>query len=182
MTLDIQTLNKKQHDRTTFDCGITKVNDFLQHNARQNMEAMVSRTWVATMEHPTLDALTSPVVGYFTLTQGTIWREELPAEGARNSYPRHALPIIKLAWLGVDRKHQRSDARLGETLLLEALACAHNLIAKSGIGVAVVIDPLSDESAQFFRRYGFKPLCAEFNGRSSLFMSAQDIQAVVESG
>jgi hypothetical protein len=37
----------RRHDRQSFDCGVSGLNDFLKKHARQNAEDDVSRTFVA---------------------------------------------------------------------------------------------------------------------------------------
>ena len=116
------------------------------------------------------------VAGYFTLTQCTVQRAELPTEAVRSRFPLYPLPVIKLAWLGVARAHQHSTLRAGETLLLEALNTARYIVGQSGLGIAVVTDPLTDASDRFFRKYGFQAMGREFAGRQSLFLGMKTIQ------
>jgi len=45
--LFIEELNKKLHDRKTFNCGLADVNEFLKKRASQQARQSVNRTWVA---------------------------------------------------------------------------------------------------------------------------------------
>lgn len=182
MTLNIQKLDKKKHDRQAFDCGLTDVNKFLQDRARKHMDIRVSQTWVATQNVPGSMESYTPIDGYFTLTQGVVKREDLPSGSPSKKFPAYALPVIKLAWLGVDKKHRCSDARIGETLLLEALYKGSEIANFSGSGIAVVVDPLTDESDSFFRRYGFQGMELDFHGRQTLYLPMGTVAQLVGAG
>ena len=71
MTLNFQQLDKKLHNRQTFDCGLPPVNKFLKESARKHMDAGVSQTWVAILEPAATEESPTPIAGYFTLTQSS---------------------------------------------------------------------------------------------------------------
>lgn len=175
MNLQLQLLDKNLHDRGSFDCGVSAVNDFLRNNARQQMENRVNRTWILTDAAHPAESL-KPILGFFTLTSATVMRSELPDADTRKSFPMYPLPVIKLAWLGVSLQLQRSSMRLGETLLMEALHMAKRIVERSGLGIAVVIDPLTEESECFFRHYGFSSMGRVFRGRHTLFLSMKTVE------
>lgn len=181
MTLHFQQLDKKQHNRQAFDCGLPPVNKFLKESARKHMDAGVSQTWVTILE-PAIDEepLTS-IAGYFTLTQSVVKREALPSGVPQNKFPAYPLSVIKLAWLGVDQQYQGTETRLGESLLLEALDRTYKIFTFSEIGIAVVVDPLTGESDSFFRKYGFQPMTLEFGARHSLYLPMGTVKTLVES-
>ena len=60
MTLIIEPLDKRLHDRNTFNCGIEALNVFLQAHANQNQRDNLSKVFIATDEqynvkdHPNL--------------------------------------------------------------------------------------------------------------------------------
>lgn len=177
MNLQLQLLDKNLHDRNSFDCGVSSVSDFLRSSARQHMENRVNRTWVLTdADHPAEDLY--PILGFFTLTSATVMRSELPDADARKLFPMYPLPVIKLAWLGVALSWQRSSMRLGETLLLEGLNTARDIVERSGLGIAVVTDPMTDESERFFRHYGFAPMGRIFRDRQTLFLSMRTVASL----
>lgn len=175
MTLNLQLLQTNLHDRAGFDCGLEPVNRFLHEQARRQMEQRINRTWVLTQGLATGDGLL-PILGFFTLSYATVHRAELPVDQSLSRLPLYPLPVIKLAWLGAALDQQRSELRVGETLLLEALHTARHIVAQSGLGIAVVTDPLSEASDRFFRKYGFDAMGREFGGRQSLFLSVKTIQ------
>jgi hypothetical protein len=181
VTLNFQQLDKKQHNRQAFDCGLPPVNKFLKESARKHMDAGVSQTWVAVLEPATDEESLTPIAGYFTLTQSVVKRDELPSGVPPKKFPAYPLSVIKLAWLGVDQQYQGTEARLGESLLLEALDRAYKIFTFSEIGIAVVVDPLTDESDSFFRKYGFQPMTLEFGARRSLYLPMGTVKTLVES-
>mgnify|MGYP005851937529 CR=1 FL=1 len=113
--------------------------------------------------------------------QSIVKREELPSGIPPKKFPACPLSVIKLAWLGVDQKYQGAGYRLGESLLLEALDRAFKIFTFSEIGIAVVVDPLTDESDSFFRRYGFQPMTLELGARHSLYLPMGTVKTLVES-
>ncbi|MDX1757671.1 MAG: acetyltransferase [Marinobacter sp.] len=153
------------------------MNDFLRREARNQMEKNINRTWVLVDEEARKEP-PAHILGFFTLTNATVVRDELPIQQARSQYPAYPIPVIKLAWLGVDKTHQGTEYRVGETLLLEALEQAYRIVQYSGMGVAVVTDPLTPESDRFFRRYGFLEMARAFGDLQTLFMPMKTIGQV----
>lgn len=165
-------LNKKRHNRKTFDCGLPAVNDFLQQKARQQAEQKINRTWVA-LDEETAAQAPFPVVGYFTLTLCTVAHDEM--EG---NHPHFPMPAIKLAWFGVDQAYQGNGT--GTTLLIEALLQSWELVCQTQMGVALLTDPLTDESRAFFEKYDFRGTGRKFQDQETLYMPMKWIRNWVE--
>jgi hypothetical protein len=174
--LTLQVLQTSLHDRQGFDCGLPAVNLFLREQARRQMEQRINRTWVMVSDAPMQGEL-KPVMGYFTLTQCTIRREHMPSLAMQRQYPRYPLPVIKLAWLGVALAHQRGPLRLGETLLVDALLLARQIVRRSGLGVAVTVNPLTQASSTFFMHYGFERMHQDADEMPTLFLPMKTIEA-----
>jgi GNAT superfamily N-acetyltransferase len=139
---------EKRHDRGSFDCGVAALNDFLKTAARQNQRDNVGRTFVATL--PT----EVQVVGFYTLTVGSVARESLPVEAARK-LPRYPVPVAHLGRLAVDLSMR--GKRLGEALLLHALEQV--LRISDVVGIYAIDAHAKDQPARdFYARYGFRPL------------------------
>ncbi len=139
---------QKEHDRTRLSCGEPELDDYLARFARQNHESGVSRTFVAVRDsEPTL------ILGYYSLTVGTIQKAELPPQRFR--FPNYPLPVAILARLAVDNAHQGQGIAKG--LLYNALVrCSH--VAKDIGIIAVIIDAKSEGAKQFYSRYEFDTL------------------------
>jgi GNAT superfamily N-acetyltransferase len=136
------------HVRKDFDCGKPSLNDFLDALVSQYEKRNLGRTYVALREGD------SRVLGYYTLASGAIDRESLPAKQAKK-LPRHAVPVILLARLAVDRSVHGKG--LGGFLLRDALTRSLDLSEMLGIH-AVVVDALDAEAKAFYQRFGFLPL------------------------
>ena len=113
------------------------------------------------------------VVGYFSLTMGSVRRADAPARlGAGPAgLPRwHVL----LARLAVDRKGQGKG--LGALLLAEALRKA--IVAGDAAAARlVVVDAIDDDAARFYERHGFI-VAPEHPQR--LFRRTKDIRASID--
>lgn len=131
------------HDLAGFDCGNDELNRWLVDHARASQKGDLARTYLL------LDG--NAVVGYFSLTTGSVRREHAPKRYVRgmSGYP---IPTILIARLAVDRRHQ--SQRLGSRLLAEALRLA--VIASDAAAARlVVVDAIDDRAAAFYRRWGF---------------------------
>jgi len=131
------------HDLAGFDCGKKELNRWLVEHAEASQKADLARTYVLLAD--------GAVVGYVSLTTGSIRREAAPKRYARGM-PRDPIPTILIARLAVDRRYQ--SQRLGSRLLAEALRLA---VTASDAAAArlVVVDAIDDAAAAFYRRWGF---------------------------
>lgn len=179
MKLTLEPLDKKKHDRQTFDCGLPVVNEFLQKQASRQMGQKINRTWVL-VDRSEPDRNPAPIAGYFTFTTATVVKDELPTTESKGRFPGYPIPVFKLAWIGVDSKYQSNGFFLGETLLLEALDRSYSLSEYGGMGVAVVTDPLTDRSETFFQKYGFRQMNRAFRDRDSLYLPMGVVKTLVE--
>lgn len=133
------------HDLSTFDSGNDELDDWLRRHGLAAQQMDSARTFVLTNQ--------GRVDGYFSLTMGSVLRQDAPAKLVRG-LPAYPVGMVLLARLAVDRREQGSG--LGGTLLAEALRKA----VAAGDAVAarlVVVDAVDDNAARFYRRYGFIP-------------------------
>ena len=156
------------HVREGFDCGKPSLNDFLHGLVSQYEKRNLGRTYMAIREGD------QRVLGYYTLASGAIDAESLPVKQAKK-LPRHAVPVVLLARLAVDRSvHGRG---LGGFLLRDALTRSLDLSEKLGIH-AVVVDALDAEAKAFYEeRFGFLPLTDD---EMRLFLPLSTIRATVK--
>lgn len=133
------------HDLSAFDSGNDELNGWLQRHAVAAQQMDSARTFVLTKQ--------DRVVGYFSLTMGSVLRQDAPAKLVRGlaAYP---VGMVLLARLAVDRTEQGGG--LGGTLLAEALRKA---VAAGEAAAArlVVVDAIDENAARFYKRYGFMP-------------------------
>jgi GNAT superfamily N-acetyltransferase len=155
---------RKSHPRSGFGSGHPAVDRWLKEQALQSQEKKLTATRV-------LAAPTGELAGFFSLAVSQVDFGELP-EAVVKRLPRRALPVAVLAWLGVDRRHQR--AKLGARLLAQALVECH-LAGKTFPFVAVLLDCVDENAKRFYQRWSFR----ELPGRPMrLFLSAAELDAM----
>lgn len=146
METQIQRL-KENDDRSSFDCGVSSMNDWLRNIAGQHQKKNLSRTYVATApDNP------RAIMGYYALAATSVETDGMP--GAK--LPRNVSAVL-LARLAVDVKYQ--GQRLGEELLMHALDKVLTTAEAAGVQ-CVVVDAIDDHAAAFYTKYGFEPFTA----------------------
>jgi predicted N-acetyltransferase YhbS len=131
------------HDVSTFDSGNVVLDDWLRRHALAAQRMDSARTFVA--------ARRGRIVGYFSLTMGSVLRAEAPAKLVRGM-PGYPVGMVLLARLAVARSEQGRGA--GGMLLAEALRKA---VGAGEVAAArlIVVDAVDNEAAAFYERYGF---------------------------
>lgn len=148
------------HDRQGFDCGRQELNAWLRQVARQHQERGLSKTFVVVSEEAP-----SRICGYYALTLAELETRHMP-EAWRKKWPRR-IPGVRLGRLAVDRQYQ--GKRLGELLLVDALARAHRIYAEAG-GIGLFVDALDEKAAGYYLNFGFD---ASPDNPLLLFLSAK---------
>jgi len=147
MQLTINSLNTA-HLRKTFDCGESSLNTYLHRYARQNIKNRINRVFIASP----VDAEKS-IVGYYTLSAGSISTEDLPLIQKRH-LPNYPVPVALLGRLAVDKQYQ--GQRLGSILLADAVQRVEQ--ASEVLAVyAIVVEALNPSVAGFYQDFGFIP-------------------------
>jgi GNAT superfamily N-acetyltransferase len=114
------------------------------------------------------------VVGYYSLSAGSVRKEESPARIVKG-LAKHPIGVILLARLAVDRSEQ--GAGLGKTLLVDALSRA--LAAADAIGArAILVHAIDDEAAAFYKKFGFEPSPLD---PKQLMLLMKDLRATLKS-
>ncbi len=162
----IEYLDKKQHDRQSFDCGVDVLNHYLQRQATQDMRRQVAICYVA------VDTATDHLAGYYTVAAANMALNDLP-EATAKKLPRYpVIPAVRIGRLAVARSFQ--GRKLGGLLLADAIKRSLH----TGVGVyAVLVDAKDQQAADFYGKFGFMPLLDQ---PLTLFLpvSAQLLQAI----
>lgn len=144
---DIQRL-ASSHDRSSFDCGNSVLNEWIKKRAGQWQKKELARCYVAVRKGEL------QVLGYYAISSHHVGYEALPVDQAKG-LPRIDVPTVLLGRLAVDKSVQRQG--LGEELLIDALRRAQHLA--SGLGIrAVEVDAIGEAARQFYLRFGFTSL------------------------
>jgi GNAT superfamily N-acetyltransferase len=114
------------------------------------------------------------VVGYYSLSAGSVRKEESPARIAKG-LASHPIGVILLARLAVDGSER--GAGLGKALLIDALSRA--LTAADAIGArAILVHAIDGEAAAFYRKFGFEPSPLD---PKQLMLLMKDLRATLKS-
>lgn len=135
------------HDKKGFSCGKKLLDNYIHAQAKQDVKKMLSVCFVLINQD-------KKVVGYYTLSNAGISRDELPAELSKKTPGSYvSLPATLLGRLAVDESVMRKG--YGELLLMNALKRCYE-VSKSEIGsIAVLVDPIDGRAIQFYEKYGF---------------------------
>jgi GNAT superfamily N-acetyltransferase len=131
------------HDLSAFRSAQDALDAWLRNHALAAQRMDSARTFVLIQQEH--------VVGYFSLTMGSVLRSDAPAQLVRG-LPAYPIGVALLARLAVDAGHQREG--LGGLLLAEALRKA---VAAGDAAAArlVVVDAIDDAAARFYVHHGF---------------------------
>jgi GNAT superfamily N-acetyltransferase len=169
LEIEIQPISR-HFDLSSFDCGISALNDYLQKYARQNHNRDLGKTFVALEKKNE-----KKVLGFYTAVASEIDKQLMPPAHSKH-LPRYPLPAIRIGRLAVDKRHHGRG--IGGGLLWDALDRANRLSKEVGV-YAVVVDAKDDKAAQFYLKYGFLPLS---NMPLTLFLPIESIHVLFSKG
>lgn len=133
------------HDLGWFSCGNEELDDWLRRHALAAQAMDSARTFVLVRG--------KVIVGYFSLTMGSVQRADAPAKLVRG-LPQYPVGIVLLARLAIDRSSQGDG--LGGRLLAHALRRA-TAAGEAAAARLVVVDAIDDTAVAFYARHGFVP-------------------------
>jgi GNAT superfamily N-acetyltransferase len=154
------------HEVEAFDSGRPELDDWLKRHALAAQQMDSARTFVAVRS--------GRVVGYFSLTMGSVVREEAPKRLVRGM-PAYPVPMVLVARLAVDRAEQ--GAGLGAHLLADALRMGVSA-GEAAAARLIVVDALDEQAAGFYRRHGF---IAPLDDPLRLFRRMKDVRASLDA-
>lgn len=163
--LTIEPLSR-QHDRTSFRCAATALDDYIRRQAAQDVRRRVSQVFVATRPNEI------EVLGYYSLSAGSIEKDALPETVARR-LPYYPVPVAVLGRFAVAVQHQGSG--LGSILF--ANACKRVIQASGEVAMmAIVVDAKDQAAVRFYERFGFEMLA---DTRRRMFLTLKTIHALL---
>lgn len=128
-----------------FDCGQAALNQFLQRYALVNQKANSAQTYVCCQD--------DVVVGFYSLAVGSVDPQTAPSR-VRKGLARHPVPVMILARLAVDKKHQGKG--LGQALLKDALLRTAQAADIAGIR-CLLVHAKDDAVRQWYASWEFEP-------------------------
>ncbi len=138
----------RQHDRTSFSCGLPELDRYLARQAGQDVRRRIARVFVCTAGE------TDAVLGFYTLSALSIDLASLPHQLSRK-LPRHPVPCALIGRLAVDRFARRRG--LGRMLLADAVK--RTMAASQAVAMhALIVDAANDDAKRFYETFGFTPL------------------------
>lgn len=148
MTLKIELLESRKHERSHFSCGQQSLDTYIIRQASQDLKRRVSTPFVLIGEPET------EVLAYYTLSAYTVDVAALD-ESLAKRLPRYpTLPATLLGRLAVDE--QQKGRGLGELMLMDALRKSLDVSAQVA-SLAVIAEALDKKAASFYMKYGFQP-------------------------
>lgn len=153
------------HVVKAFKSGKHSLDLFIKRHALKNQEADSSQTYVVHSG--------GSVAGYYSLTVGSVDRQDCPPAITDEMPTGYPIPVILLARLAVDRKEQGRG--LGSALLKDAF---YRIASASGIvgARAVLVHALDSKAKSFYERFNFDEFPA---GTLHLMLSMNDVRAAI---
>lgn len=152
-----------KHDRAAFSCGVAALDNYLHHQAGQDLKKRVAVAFVLTNDGKT-------IAGYYTLSQFAVRLDDVPADIAKKLPKYPMVSTTLLGRLAISNAYQ--GQRLGELVLMDALKRSLDL-SKQIASAAVVVDAKDDKAVPFYKKYGFLALP---NIERRLFLSMGTIE------
>jgi predicted N-acetyltransferase YhbS len=144
MVKDLTQRLTADHNISDFFSGETTLDTWLRSRALKNDSNGATRTFVLCAEN------THRVIGYYSLSTGSICREDAPGAIRRNM--PEPIPVVIIARLAVDLEYQHQ--RWGGKLLREAILRV--MLVSQSVGIrGVVVHALTDNAKAFYKRFGF---------------------------
>lgn len=135
------------HKRKNFKCGNDALDNYLYKQANQDIKRKLSVCFILADKE-------NNIQGYYTLSNNGVPREHLPDE-IQKKLPKtyNNLPTTLLGRLAIDKSV--AGQGLGELLLLDALKRSYDVSISTIGSMAVIVDPIDEQAASFYKKYGF---------------------------
>ena len=171
--LRIESWNPQRHDRSDFDCGVRRLNNFLKLSAKKQQKDDMTRVYVAVEPGKTR------ILGYHTINAGTMNASEL-ARIPRGAPGHGEIPILFLGQVAVDKQAQRRG--VGSLLMHHVFEKA--CVIADAVGChAILLDVMSDGDTDAFKRrrgwyeeFGFQSFASN---EARMFMTTRQIRRIV---
>ena len=148
--LRIESFDATRHSRDGFDCGVSRLNNYLKLSAKKQQKDDITRVYVA------IEDAATEILGYHAINLGMMNVDQL--ERRPRGAPEHGeIPILFLGQVAVDVKAQ--GLGIGGILMHHVFEKAVVILDQAGCH-ALVLDVMSDGGKEEFERR--KGLCEAF--------------------
>jgi ribosomal protein S18 acetylase RimI-like enzyme len=155
-----------QHDRRLFESTSPELDRYFREQVSQDVRRMVAACYVA------VEVDSGAVVGFYTLSAGSIPLDDLPPPTLKKLPRYKAVPVARIGRLAVQRTFQ--GQKIGAALLWDAIRRA---LYSPLAAFAVVVDAKNDQAVAFYRHHGF--LAFEADPRQ-LFLPLASVKEALE--
>lgn len=148
-----------------FDCGQPALNQFLQRYALVNQKAGSAQTYICCHGEK--------IAGFYSLAVGSVDPNTAPSRVTKG-IARHPVPVMILARLAVDQRHQRKG--LGQALLKDALQRTAQAADIAGIR-CLLVHAKDDNARTWYESWEFDPSPSD---PYHLFLLLKDIRHMLD--
>lgn len=150
--LRIETLDRSKHDRGSFTCGATNIDNFLKTTVARQQDGDLTRCFVACLDDE------NAIIAFCAMNNHEIDVSSLPDERVQKlaRFPR--LGALYISMVGVHTEYQGKG--LGPLMMSEAFGRCVQVANLTG-AAAVVLDSRDERSTALYTRLGFVPVPTE---------------------
>lgn len=172
-SIRIETWDPVRHDRSGFDCGVERLNNFLTLSAKKQQKDEMTRVYVAVLPGE------AEILGYHAINVGTMNVGAL-AKPPRGTPSHGEIPVLFLGQVAVDLKAQ--GLGIGSLLMHHVFEKACVIADQAGCH-AVLLDAMDDGNAEAFSKrrrwyeeFGFRSFASN---EARMFMTIKQVRATV---
>ena len=135
------------HDRAAFSCGNASLDRYIREQAAQDVKRGLASVFVITARNDPRQ-----ILAYYTLSSRELRLDQLPEEIAKKAGKYGHVGVTLLGRMAVAEKYQGTG--LGVLTLMNALH--KSLLAATDVAsLAVFVEAIDSNAANFYRKYGF---------------------------
>jgi len=135
------------HDRAAFSCGNASLDRYIREQASQDVKRGLASVFVITAKDDP-----KQILAYYTLSSRELKLDQLPEEIAKKAGKYGHVGVTLLGRMAVAEKYKGTG--LGVLTLMNALH--KSLLAATDVAsLAVFVEAVDSDAANFYRKYGF---------------------------
>jgi predicted GNAT family N-acyltransferase len=135
------------HDRAAFSCGDASLDRYIREQASQDVKRGLASVFVITAKDDP-----KQILAYYTLSSRELKLDQLPEEIAKKAGKYGHVGVTLIGRMAVAEKYKGTG--LGALTLMNALH--KSLLAATDVAsLAVFVEAIDSDAANFYRKYGF---------------------------